>query len=305
MTLSEKMKKIVKELNMTQDTFIKNIQEQNREQGTKMSESSLKKIFSGTYNKDNRPTILTIDKIITYLKSLNNPKFNNISYDYLLNDDNINLSNENININKITKLTDETIENIKKISNDNGNIILNDFINNIDSEFWSKLKLVQAIKIYKDICNKIKRLLEDNFFVLFEKDLKNMKEICSTLDIDYDLTDFPVFYYDDLIKNQNNLLKLKKIYKFHDFSVVNHYIFLLKEKSYLEKIIKEEKEEKNSIELTELNFSYFESFFKNKILVPLELWKEIKQYANKEVEVNKDKIIKYEISEYLTLYMNK
>ena len=81
MTLSEKMKKIVKELNMTQDIFIKEIQQQNKEIGSSASESSLKKIFSGQYDGYNKPKLSTIDKIITYLKSLNHPKFNNISYD--------------------------------------------------------------------------------------------------------------------------------------------------------------------------------------------------------------------------------
>lgn len=364
MTLSEKMKKIVKELNMTQDTFIKNIQEQNREQGTKMSESSLKKIFSGTYNKDNRPTILTIDKIITYLKSLNNTKFKNISYDYLLNDDNININNQNIKINELTGLTDETIENIKKINLINKKI-LNHFINNIDINFWENIKTLKYIKEYEDTKNKLSVVLKGldikkenllsvvDIFYKYSKDEKLISSIKKYRTLVYKTSKKINQKFPELsINNDDKLLvihnydktgklsdlhkeifsciyqhgeltfiddpyilnQLKKYYKMPNISKFKELSFLMHKLSYLEhKIFNldsfEYEEFDGELAMTldaeAQTLNHIDIFIKNEILFPKETWTLIKSQLNVQDLSGLKSQLKYNASEYLTLYMNK
>jgi len=112
--------------------------------------------FSEYINRYRTPNISTLYKILNNIREY--PLFKNIPADFFFTKSN-NITSISINIGKVTGLNDETIQSIKSI-NEKSNTSLNNFINDIDKDFWKKLNNLNDIKKLEIIILDIKKLCE-------------------------------------------------------------------------------------------------------------------------------------------------
>lgn len=170
MTFNEKMRELRIRKGVTQEKAAK---------GMKISLSALR-----NYENDRMADTRVLKMIKNYYQ---------VSYEYLLEDDCVNMQPVKINQNKQLKLEDKTIENIEKINENNQNNILNNLIQNISREnFWSKLDeflgTEKEIKILKNIKNSIKyqnlliKYATNKDLLHFSKDLEGIELNASFLE---------------------------------------------------------------------------------------------------------------------------
>lgn len=138
--LSEKLNNILKELNMNRKEFFEACKEVNPH----ISKPTVLNVINGK-NKS-CPSLETIDTIIKVCQKSNHILLKEISYNYLLNEEIINISDENIILNNKMHLTDKSIEvvsNLKKSVNTSN--VLNNIIENINYNFWENLGYIESL----------------------------------------------------------------------------------------------------------------------------------------------------------------
>lgn len=145
LNLSKKLNYILKELNMNKKEFFEACKEIN----PYISKPTVLNVINGK-NKS-CPSLETIDTIIKVCQNSNHILLKEISYNYLLNEKIINISDENIILNNKMHLTDKSIEvvsNLKKSLNTSN--VLNNIIENINYNFWENLGYMESlVKIQK------------------------------------------------------------------------------------------------------------------------------------------------------------
>lgn len=137
MTLYEKVLYIQKTLGFNRNEFINKMQS--------LGSTCTRQTINNLKNTKTFPSIGTLDTIIKVCKDSNNKTLNNISYDYLLDENVINISNKNINISKELKLTDTSISKIYELNENNQNE-LNVLLENLSIDFWKKIKINSTFK---------------------------------------------------------------------------------------------------------------------------------------------------------------
>ena len=108
--------------------------------------------------------------------------FYNVSYEYLLEDNCENRTDENINIYKELSLTDSTIKKLKDIKKSNTNNIINLFFNSLNMNFWNEFdEYIFVKKLNYEYGQKMEKFLdtcEDFFYILNDTDRLN-KFLCN------------------------------------------------------------------------------------------------------------------------------
>ena len=144
--LSNKLNWILKELKMNKTEFIKECNKVNKY----ISKPTILNAING--NSKGLPKLETIDTIIKVCKASNNEKLKNISYDYLMNEDINNISEDNIQIGKNLYLSDKSIARLKNSCMMADSNIISDFIDFIPEEFWEYQSYI------KNTCNIQRRI---------------------------------------------------------------------------------------------------------------------------------------------------
>ena len=164
--LSNKLNWILKELKMNKTEFIKACNKVNKY----ISKPTILNAING--NSKGLPKLETIDTIIKVCKASNNEKIKNISYDYLMNEDINNISEDNIQIGKNLYLSDKSIAKLKNSYMMADTNIISDFIDFIPEDFWeyqsyikNTCNIQRKINISKNFYKKIQ---SENIFSLVE-----------------------------------------------------------------------------------------------------------------------------------------
>jgi len=170
--------------------------------------------FSEYLKSEKNANFQTLQVLIAEIKKY--PKFKDLSPAFFFSESN-NISSKNINIAKETGLSDETIKNIKLINQKNNNSI-NNFINNINVDFWNNVEMLEKIKKYKEICSKLKNIdildLKNHIELLEEK--LNLQDIIfpTSRPTVYDFEEKKEIYYPTIesenFKNAITILKYSK-----------------------------------------------------------------------------------------------
>lgn len=217
--LSEKLNYILKELNMNKKQFFDACKEINEF----ISKPTVLNVINGK-NKG-YPSLETIDTIIKVCQNSNHNLLKNISYNYLLNEKLVNITDENSIINEKVYLTDKSIDIISKLKrSSNTDNVLNDIIENIDYNYWENIGYLNAL-------NKIQKA-NDNLIQYHNKEF-NINEF----------KDIKELY---VIFKKNELQKQRK-----KLSATNYKKYLIKLFNYKE-IFNEE------FSIEELEYNYFE-----------------------------------------------
>lgn len=174
--LSYKLKYILHELGMNKKELLEECHLYNES----MSKPTLLNAINGKNKK--MPEIDTLNTIINVCKASGNPKLQNISYDFLLNENISEIEAKNASVYQQIGLDDFVIEKLKQFNHPlyfaYGNII-NYYFTNIPSNYFKYLKY---LKITRDAQAKIKNESE-------------IKEILKELDYDdyisYIIINFP------------------------------------------------------------------------------------------------------------------
>lgn len=200
--ISYKLKYILHELGMNKTEFLAACR--------KFSPSISKPTILNAINGKNTiaPTIETLSTIIKVCKTSGNKKLENISYDFLLNDNIEEVEASNSAIYESIGLSDEVIARLKQFNHplyfDYGNII-NYFLVHTSGKYWQTLEMLKITCDIKSCLNKIK----DN-----NKD-KILKEILKHFDrdiyLEYLERNFRNIY--DLYLNIKNTKELNQIKK--------------------------------------------------------------------------------------------
>ena len=202
--------------------------------------------FSEYLKSEKNANFQTLQILITEIKKY--PKFKDLSPAFFYSETN-NISAKNINIANETGLKDETIKNIKIINEKNNNSI-NNFINNINIDFWSNIELLENIKKYKEICSQLKNIdiLElKNHIELLEEKLKLQDIIFpEKRPTEYDFEQQKEVFYPTIesinYKNAITILKYSKAHKKNIETELNPFTYVYNT-SKIEKQLKYETNE--------------------------------------------------------------
>ncbi len=163
--LSYKLKYILHELGMNKKQLLEECHLYNEA----MSKPTLLNAINGKNKK--MPEIDTLNTIINVCKASGNPKLQNISYDFLLNENISEIEAKNISIYQQIGLDDYVIDKLKQFNHplyfDYGNII-NYYFTHIPAKYFKYLKY---LKITRDAQTKIEKKCD-------------VKEILKELDYD-------------------------------------------------------------------------------------------------------------------------
>lgn len=112
--------------------------------------------------------------------------FYNVSYEYLLEDNCENKTDENINIYKELSLTDSTIEKLKKISKNINNNVVNIFLNSLSMDFWDEFdEYIFVNELNNKYSEKLENFLDncETFFEILNNTNKLSEFLCSINEI--------------------------------------------------------------------------------------------------------------------------
>lgn len=278
-----------------------------------ISPNAIRNYENGTFPKDTN----TFNKLADFFE---------VTPNYLFDKNIENKSYTNISIGKETGLEDETIKTIREINNQN-KLAFNKFVNTIDKDFWKNLQLLEFIKEYKEIYleldNIVKILDSKHIFknlknvsdILFESLEKNKLKLPIALKKELSISpeEINIDYY-KILGNDNILKFLSNTYNLNNFQELTLLYDILKKKLSLDDILFPEKRPytydfKNDKEIySSFNdnkaMKDFKFLLDNNILIFKELWFELILLFEKHNINDLEKRIKYQINEYLILYMN-
>lgn len=147
--LVKKLNYILSELNMNKAEFLRECQKYN----PSMSKPTVINMFKE--NNNTRLSIVTLATIIKVCEESGNERLSNVSFNYLLSDNDYSVNNNTI-------LNDEVVERLGDLCNpvapDVNISIVNDFLYNTDAKYWNflymKKCLVEVQSIMDNLLNK-------------------------------------------------------------------------------------------------------------------------------------------------------